>query len=64
MTFEGWRVTAYSEIGNPCLQGATIMPTNATKPAGIETLATFIHIELEIRPNFFDHFVEGYYFKK
>ena len=54
-----------TKIGNASLQGATIMLTNATKRATIETLATTItHIELETNPNFFDHFVEGCQFKK
>ncbi len=54
-----------TKIGNASLQGATIMLTNATKRATIETLATTItHIELETNPNFFDHFVEGCQFKR
>ena len=41
------------------------MFTNATKRATIEQLLTQItHIELETNPNFFDHFIEGYQFKK
>ena len=53
------------KIGNASLQGATIMLTNATKRATIENLTQQItHIELEINPNFFDHFVEGCQFKK
>ena len=53
-----------TKVGNASLQGATIMLTNATKRAKIETLATQItHIELETNPNFFDHFVEGCQFK-
>ena len=53
------------KIGNASLQGATIMLTNATKRATIETLvADITHIELETNPNFFDHFVEGCQFKK
>ncbi len=54
-----------TKIGNASLQGATIMLTNATKRATIETLvADITHIELETNPNFFDHFVEGCQFKK
>ncbi len=52
------------KIGNASLRGATIMLTNATKRATIETLAKDIHhIELETNPNFFEHFVEGCQFK-
>ena len=48
------------KIGNASLQGATIMLTNASNRATIETLARHItHIELETNPNFFDHLVEG-----
>ena len=58
-------VQRITKIGNASLQGATIMLTNATKRAKIESLATTItHIELETNPNFFDHFVEGCQFKK
>ena len=54
-----------TKIGNASLQGATIMLTNATKRATIETLvADITHIELETNPNFFDHFVEGCQFKR
>ena len=54
-----------TKIGNASLQGATIMLTNASKRAAIETLvADITHIELETNPNFFDHFVEGCQFKK
>ena len=57
--------TRIHKIGNASLQGATIMLTNATKRATIETLvADITHIELETNPNFFDHFVEGCQFKK
>ena len=56
--------TRIHKIGNPSLQGATIMLTNATKRQTIETLATSItHIKLETNPNFFNHIVEGCQFK-
>ncbi len=59
-------VQRITKIGNASLQGATIMLTNATKRATIETLAaTITHIELETNPNsnFFDPFVECCQFK-
>ena len=56
--------TRIHKIGNAALQGATIMLTNASKRATIESLATRInHKELETNPNSFNHFVEGCQFK-
>ena len=41
------------------------MLTNASKRATVEHLTQHItHIELEANPNVFNHFVEGYQFKK
>ena len=48
------------KIGNASLQGATIMLTNATKRATIETLvADITHIELETNPQLLRPFCRG-----
>lgn len=48
------------QIGNACIEGATIALLSVSRRRQLESLVkTIRHVELETEPDFFDYFVEG-----